>query len=111
MSEPADRGPVDDDAEETDLVGRREAVKRLATHTAPGGSHARQRSRIRIGGLMSESSAEERTGTAKKPGESERLDNPPRRSPWDFQNKQPDWHENFYSKMRSRVEIAGDDLS
>ena len=77
MSEPADRGPVDDDAEETDLVGRREAVKRFATHTAPGGGHARQRSRIRIGGLMSESSAEERTGTAKKPGESERLDNPP----------------------------------
>jgi hypothetical protein len=60
---------------------------------------------------MSESSAEECTGTAKKPGESERLDNPPRWSPWDFQNKQPDWHENFYSKMRSRVEIAGDDLS
>jgi hypothetical protein len=54
---------------------------------------------------------QERTGTAKKPGESERLDNPPRWSPWDFQNKQSDWHENFYRKMRSRVEIAGDDLS
>jgi hypothetical protein len=53
--------------------------------------------------FMSESSAEERTGTAKNPGESERLDNPPQWSPWSFQ-KQPDWHKDFYGEMRSRVE-------
>lgn len=52
---------------------------------------------------MSESSAEERTGAAKNLGESERVDNPPRWSPWNFQ-KQPDWHENFYGEMRSHVE-------
>ena len=52
---------------------------------------------------MSESSVEERAGTAKKPRESERLNNPPRWSPWNFQ-KQPDWHQDFYGEMRSQVE-------
>ena len=41
-------------------------------------------------------------GTAKKQGDSsERLDNPPLRSPWNFQNKQRDWHEHFYDEMHS----------
>ena len=34
MSEPNDRDSVDD-AEETEMVGRREAVKRFAKYTAP----------------------------------------------------------------------------
>jgi hypothetical protein len=50
---------------------------------------------------MSESSAEERTATAKK-CESERLDNPPLWSPCNFQ-KQSDWHQDFYGEMRSQV--------
>jgi len=40
--------------------------------------------------------------TAEKLGNSsERLDNPPLWSPWNFQNKQRDWHEDFYDEMRS----------
>ena len=39
-------------------------------------------------------------GTAEKPGDSsERRDNPPLWSPWNFQNKQRDWHEDFYDEM------------
>jgi hypothetical protein len=41
-------------------------------------------------------------GKAEKPGDSsERLDNPPLWSPWNFQNKQRDWHEDFYDEMHS----------
>ncbi len=41
-------------------------------------------------------------GTAEKLGDSsERLDNPPLWNPWNFQNKQRDWHEDFYDEMRS----------
>jgi len=34
MSEPADRGSAEN-TEQTDLIGRREAVKRFAKYTAP----------------------------------------------------------------------------
>jgi hypothetical protein len=41
-------------------------------------------------------------GTPEKPGNSsERLDNPPLWSPWNFQNKQRDWHEDFYGETHS----------
>jgi hypothetical protein len=41
-------------------------------------------------------------GTAGKPGySSERLDNPPLWSPWNFQTKQRDWHEDFFDEMSS----------
>ena len=43
-------------------------------------------------------------GKAEKPGDSsERLNNPPRWSPWNFR-KQPDWQQDFYGEMRSQVE-------
>jgi hypothetical protein len=35
MSEPNDRDSADERAEETEMVGRREAVKRFAKYTAP----------------------------------------------------------------------------
>jgi hypothetical protein len=35
MSEPNDRDSADEHAEETEMVGRREAVKRFAKYTAP----------------------------------------------------------------------------
>jgi hypothetical protein len=35
MSEPADRNSADEHTEQTELVGRREAVKRFAKYTAP----------------------------------------------------------------------------
>jgi hypothetical protein len=39
-------------------------------------------------------------GSAQKPGDSsERLDNPPVWSPWNFQSKQRDWHEVIYDEM------------
>jgi len=41
-------------------------------------------------------------GPARKPDDSsERLDNPPLWSPWNFQTKQRDWHEVIYDQMRS----------
>lgn len=48
----------------------------------------------------------ENMGTAPKLAQepsnsSEQLDNPPLRSPWNFQGKQRDWHEVFYDEMHS----------
>ena len=41
-------------------------------------------------------------GAAEEPGHSsERLDNPPLWSPWNFQNKKRDWHEDFYDQIHS----------
>lgn len=41
-------------------------------------------------------------GPARKSGDSsERLDNPPLWSPWNFQTRQRDWHEVIYDEMRS----------
>jgi hypothetical protein len=40
--------------------------------------------------------------SAQKSGESsERLDNPPLWSPWNFGTRHADWHEVFYDEMRS----------
>jgi hypothetical protein len=41
-------------------------------------------------------------GTAEKSGDSsERLDTPPLWSPWNFQIKKRDWHEDFYDQIHS----------